>query len=202
MFLLASALLGLSGSIGSFIGSYGYIAIFILMVLEAASLPIPSEVVLPAIGYLAATGSLNVFGGFAVVILGGVAGMLLDYYIAYFLEKDVVYKHLSLFHIKKKTIEDFDRWFAKNGNFAVFITRLLPIVRGFINFPAGFAKMDMKKFLLYSVAGTVIWDVLLIAFGYYALAVDSASTIIVAIAAFGIVLYIVYKVALGKIRNK
>lgn len=203
MFLLVSALLGISGQIGSFIASYGYLALFLLVLLEAASLPIgPNEIVLPLAGYLAATGKMDFAYAFAIIILGQTIGMAINYYIAYFLEKDVVYKHLSLFHVKRKTLEDFDVWFAKNGSFTVFITRLLPVVRGLINFPAGFAKMELKRFFFYSIVGSVIWDISLMAFGYYALAVGNATILIFAIAVFGIALYVVYKVAIGKIRNK
>lgn len=151
----------------SIIAKYGYEALFALLVLEAASLPIPSEVILPVTGYLILQGLLNPFIAFAAIILGGLVGMAIDYYIAYLVGKDIVYRHLSLFHIKRERLEAFDKWFARNGPFTVFVARLMPVVRGLVNFPAGFAMMDQKKFYAYSLIGTVLWDILLMSFGYY-----------------------------------
>jgi len=201
MFDLGALSLGYS-AINALVAAYGYYAIFFLMLLEAASFPVPSEIVLPAVGYFAAMGTLNLELGFAAALLGSVAGMIIDYYIAYILDKEVVYKHLHFFHIKKETLLAFDSWFAKNGAFAVFVSRLLPLVRALINFPAGFAQMPMKKFLFYSIAGTLIWNVLLVAFGYYALSIDNAYEISALIGAFAVVLYLVYSLAMKKIRRK
>ena len=155
LFMLQSLLSFTYASVSAFIGTYGYIAIFALTAAEAA-LPIPSEVILPLVGYFGAIGEISVFVGFAVAILGSLVGMVADYYVAYFLEKDVVYKHLRLFHMKRSSVEAFDAWFAKNGKLTVFVSRLIPLVRALINFPAGFAKMRVREFLLYSLAGTII----------------------------------------------
>ena len=86
-------------------------------------------------------------------------GSVIDYAIGYYLGKEVVYKHLQLFHVKKHDLDNFDAWFAKNGIAAVFFTRFIPILRTVINFPAGFAKMNLKKFLSYTFAGVLIWDI-------------------------------------------
>ncbi|MGC9142277.1 MAG: DedA family protein [Candidatus Micrarchaeia archaeon] len=188
-------------SLSSLISEYGYIAVFVLMVLESASMPVPSEVVLPAIGYFSSKGLLNIYVATIVVYLSSFVGMAINYYIAYLLGKDVVYKHLHWFRIKKEDVEAFERWFNENGPFVVFISRLLPIVRGLINFPAGFALMDQKKFYLYSMAGAAIWDTLLILFGYYALSTSSITKLLVSIGIFGIVLYAVYKLAIKRIRG-
>lgn len=188
---LVAAIQGSSGAINGFITSYGYAAIFALLLLEAASLPIPSEVVLPAIGFFAASGDLSLYIALLVAFAGSMVGMAIDYYIAYFFEKDLVYKHLKAFHLTKEQLDGFDAWFAKNGPFAVFISRLLPILRGFINFPAGFAKMPIKKFYAYSVVSVAAWEVALVLFGYYALKVNVYLTL-VAIGAFAVVVYLLY----------
>jgi membrane protein DedA with SNARE-associated domain len=188
------------GTVTALISQYGYLAIFVLMVLEAAAFPIPSEVVLPAVGYLVAKGVVNPIIGFSAVIAGGIIGMTVDYYIAYFLGKDVVYKHLSFFHIKKEQLQNFDTWFASHGPFAVFVTRLVPLVRALINFPAGFAEMPIGRFLLFSISGTIIWDILLIAFGYYALAVNSVDIVAVSLAAFVLVLYVIYRYVMSHVK--
>ncbi|MFP3289530.1 MAG: DedA family protein [Candidatus Micrarchaeota archaeon] len=188
-------------ALSSFISSYGYFAILILMILESASMPIPSELLLPVTGYFAAKGILNIYIALVVVYISSFVGMAINYYIAYWLGKDVVYKHLHWFRIKKEDVEAFEKWFDKNGPFTVFISRLLPLVRGLINFPAGFALMNQKKFYAYSMAGSIIWDTALLLFGYYGLAANSITSVLIAISAFGIVLYIIYRVAISNIRK-
>ncbi len=186
--------------ITALVSQYGYLAILVLMLLEAAAFPVPSEVVLPAVGLLAAEGTLDPFITILAVIVGGIVGMGVDYYIAYFLGKDVVYKHLAVFHIRKERLDAFDSWFAKNGTFAVFIARLVPVVRALINFPAGFAQMPARKFFAYSIAGTLIWDVLLVAFGYYALSISSFPLVIASIFVFALALYLIYRFAMKRMR--
>jgi membrane protein DedA with SNARE-associated domain len=181
--------------ISSLIGRYGYLAIFILMLLESSSLPVPSEVVLPLAGLLAEKGLLSFPIALAAGFLGSAVGIALDYYIGYYLGKDVVYKHLRLFHISKESLDSFDRWFELNGGIAVFITRVVPIVRTFISFPAGFAKMNQKKFFLYSLSGALIWAIVLMLFGFYLLSANSAVIVLTAMGVFGIALYLLYRFA-------
>jgi membrane protein DedA with SNARE-associated domain len=198
---LLSLIKGSSNVISTFVKSYGYIAIFALMALESSSLPVPSEVVLPLAGLFAAQHILNFPLALIAAILGSVLGTVVDYAIGYFIGKDVVYKHLRFFHIKKESLDSFDRWFEKNGVAAVFFTRFVPVVRTFINFPAGFAKMPFKKFMAYSTVGIVIWDVVLMVFGFYVLSVNSAVVALAGIGVFAIVLYIIYKYAMKRMRK-
>ncbi len=196
MFLAVASILGSLGiHITNFIYSYGYLAIFVLMTLEYASLPIPSEVVLPLSGLLVAKGVFNPIAIFFVTFFAAIVGMAIDYYIAYFVGKDIVYKHLDKFHLKKGSVEAFDSWFARNGAFAVFIGRLIPEVRGLVSLPAGFAKMPLKKFFAYSLVGAVIWNIALISFGFYALNTSNIYLLLVSVALFAIVIYGLYRVA-------
>ncbi len=193
-------------SLSAFIHAYGYAAILGLMILESASLPVPSELLLPVAGYFSSQGSLYLPFTIVVVLIGSFVGMAINYYIAYFIGKDIVYKHLRLFHIKKESLDAFDRWFERNGAFAVFVSRMLPLVRGLINFPAGFALMDQRKFYSYSMLGAAIWDIALLLFGYafgtYAVSAQSNILIMsVAVAAFGIALYVIYRAAMSRIRG-
>jgi membrane protein DedA with SNARE-associated domain len=183
------------------VGKYGYLAIFILMILESATLPVPSEVVLPLAGLLAQRGLLSLPLGLLVAVVGSTIGMAIDYYIGYFIGKDVVYKHLRFFHISKASLDSFDRWFERNGDAGVFISRLFPVIRTVISFPAGFAKMEQKKFFLYSVVGTVIWDLVLMLFGFYLLSANRAVEVMAAVAVFGIVLYVLYRIANQRVRK-
>ncbi len=189
------------GEASTLVTAYGYPALFILMLLESAALPIPSEVVLPLAGLLAARGVFSVYLVLAIVLISGILGMAIDYYIAYFLGKDLVYKHLRRFHIKKESLDSFDKWFERNGAFTVFIGRLLPEIRGLVSFPAGFAAMPKKKFFAYSIAGTAIWDVALVSFGYYALNANNAYVVMVAVAAFAIVLYAIFRMATKRVKR-
>ena len=175
------------------LSKYGYIALFGLMVLESASLPIPSEVVLPVAGLLAARGlaGFNFYVALLVAVAAGIVGITIDYFIAYFVSKDVVYKHLQLFHIKRETLDGFDSWFNRNGVFAVFSMPMVPVLRGLVSFPAGFAAMPKKQFYAYSILGSLIWDVVLMSLGYYALQ-GSVTEIIAVIAIMGVALYALY----------
>ncbi|HUB92624.1 MAG TPA: DedA family protein [Candidatus Saccharimonadales bacterium] len=185
---------GTASVINGLIYSYGYLGVFLLMLLESASLPIPSEIILPAAGLLAAKGVFNVYLVFVVVLAAGVIGVTIDYYIAYYLGKEALYGHIRRLRVKKEHLEAFDEWFARNGAFTVFIGRLLPEVRGLVSLPAGFAAMPKKKFYAYSVAGMGIWDVALLTFGYYALNAHNIYIVMVAVAIFAIVIYALFRV--------
>lgn len=191
-----------SGSaISVLIHMYGYLAIFILMLLEGSSVPVPSEVVLPLAGLLSQNGTLNFYIAFIAAMAGSIGGLAIDYYIGYFLGKDVIYKHLEFFHIKKKDLDAFDKWFERNGIAAVFLSRLIPIVRTIMSFPAGIAKMNQRTFFGYSILGTFIWDLVLMLFGFYLLSAHSAVVIMGSIGAFAIVLYLIYAFAMRRMKN-
>src|SRR5580658_5821718 len=121
---ITSLVSGSYNTINTFIKTYGYIAIFVLMGLESSSLPIPSEVVLPLVGFFVAKGTLNFWLALLAAMLGSIVGSAIDYAIGYLIGKDIVYKHLKFFHIKKQSLDNFDRWFEKNGIAAIFLTRL------------------------------------------------------------------------------
>ncbi len=181
---------------------FGYLAIFGLMLLEGSSLPVPSEVVLPLAGLFAQKGLLDVYIAFFAALFGSIGGLAIDYYIGYFLGKEVVYKHLRLFHIRQESLDNFDRWFARNGTAAVFISRLIPVVRTFMSFPAGFARMNAKRFFSYSIIGTAIWDAVLLAFGYYFLSASSAVYVLTSIGVFAIIVYLLYHVFTRRIGRR
>src|ERR1019366_789956 len=138
----------------SLLTHYGYLALFVLMTLESASLPIPSEILLPAAGFLAARGYFNFGGALLISLIAGVLGIAIDYYIAYKLGRTFVYKHMHAFHVTKRQLNNFEAWFREEGNFTVFVTRLIPVVRGLISFPAGFAEMPLERFFFFSIAGS------------------------------------------------
>ncbi len=200
---LSSIIGGSQQFILSFISSNGYAALLVLMILESASLPIPSEIVIPTAGYLSAQGLLNPFVAFTVILIGSLIGIALDYGIGFYLGKDVVYKHLKLFRVKKESIDAFDSWFMRNGAFAVFVSRLIPEVRGLMSIPAGFARMPLKKFYAYSTIGIVVWNTVLMAFGFYLgkYAAKNAELLLVSVAAFIIALYAIYRYASKRMKS-
>ncbi|MEM3791145.1 MAG: DedA family protein [Candidatus Micrarchaeaceae archaeon] len=191
MFFLLSIFHLTYSSISHLISEYGYLSIFLLMVLESASLPIPSEILLPSVGFFSKEGILNPFLALLSVQAGSMVGVAIDYYIGMLIGKEIVVKHAARFGIKRERIEEVDEWFGRNGTLAVFIARMLPIVRGLISFPAGFAKMDQKKFYTFSFLGTLIWDSLLISFGYYFISY-SPTKLVEAISLLAIVISIIY----------
>lgn len=191
-----------ASGITSFIQSQGYLAILALMTLEGSSLPVPSEIIVPVAGLVSAQGLLNPFIAFSMVLIGSIIGLAVDYGVGYFIGKDVVYKHLQFFHVRKETLDGFDNWFTRNGAFAVFVTRFIPEIRALMSFPAGFAKMPLKKFFFWSILGNIIWDGALFAFGYYVLNVGSAAAVLASIGIFAIVLYLLYWYFMKKIRRE
>ncbi len=197
-FFTLSILATTYSSISALISEYGYIAIFGLMLLEGSSLPVPSEVVLPLAGLLVANHTLNFGLVYIAALLGSIAGLAVDYYIGYFLGKDVVYKNLKLFHIKQAQLDAFDKWFDRNGVSAVFFTRFIPVLRTIMSFPAGFAHMEQKRFFAYSIAGTAIYDIILIIFGIKALSTHNAVITLTSIGIFAIVLYSLYRYAMKR----
>ncbi len=186
----------------SLIHTYGYLGIVVLMILEGASLPIPSEVIAPAAGFLSARGVFSFPVAFIAVLLGNTVGIAIDYTIGYYIGKKVVYNNLHRFRIKKSTLKAFDAWFNRNGAFAVFISRLIPEVRGLMSFPAGFAKMPLKKFFFWSILGSAIWDIVLMLFGYYVVSTSSVAIEVGALAIFIVILYFIYKTFMSSVRGK
>ncbi len=199
---ISSILSGATSVIISIIQSYGYLGIFGLMLLEGSSLPLPSEVIIPLAGYFSAQGLLSLPLAFTAVLAGSIGGLLVDYYIGFFLGKGVVYKHLRFFHVRQETLDNFDAWFNRNAVAAVFLTRFVPEIRTLMSIPAGFAKMPMRKFLAYSIAGNLIWDTTLILFGYYLYTAQSNIAVVLgAIGIFAILMYVIFRYALKSMKK-
>lgn len=142
-----------------------YVGIFILMTLESALLPIPSEITMPFSGFLAQQGKLNFW---LIVVVGTVAnlvGSLIAYSIGYLLEETVLTGLIRKYgKFILVTIEDYNhayQWFSKYGDKIIFISRLLPAVRTVISLPAGVFRMDLKKFIVYTTVGCFIWSTFL-----------------------------------------
>ena len=140
------------------ISNTGYLGIFFLMVAESALIPIPSEIIMPFSGYLASTGKLNPI----LIILAGAVGNLVGSLVAYFigvkLGREFIVKYGKYILLKKSHLEWTESYFKKYGDRSTFVSRLLPVIRTYISLPAGVAKMNLKKFVIYTFAGSIIWS--------------------------------------------
>jgi membrane protein DedA with SNARE-associated domain len=150
------------------IASLGYGGVFGLMILEASSLPIPSEMILPFAGWCVHLGDMDFGITLAVATIAAVIGSLIDYYIGLkgvqILTK---YRILGRAVFSESQVKVAANYFTRYGSIMVFVGRLIPVVRTLISFPAGAVKMNLTKFIAYTLAGCVLWNGLLISVGYY-----------------------------------
>ena len=151
-----------------------YWTITLLMAIDSSFIPFPSEVVVPPAAYKAASGSgdLNVFLVILFATIGANIGALINYYLAYFVGRPIVYSfansrfgHMCL--ISEEKVKQAEEYFDKHGALSTFIGRLIPAVRQLISIPAGLAKIKLSTFLLYTTLGAGIWNAILAAIGYY-----------------------------------
>jgi membrane protein DedA with SNARE-associated domain len=156
-----------SGFLTSFL-NLGYGGLFILMTLESASLPIPSEVVLPLAGYAAYLGKMNLWLAIADGTLALIAGALIDYYLALKLGRPVVYRLLGRFGVSSARLDDAERWMSSKGASTVFIARFVPGLRSVISIPAGLFRMRLRTFVVLTSVGSFLWSFVLIYIGYSA----------------------------------
>jgi membrane protein DedA with SNARE-associated domain len=143
-----------------FIGSAGEAAVFLLMVLESACIPIPSEAIMLFAGFSVAKGELTLFGIVAAGVLGNLVGSWIAYAVGYYGRIDLLEKN-KLIHISPKHLKWADDWFSRYGSLTVFFSRMLPIIRTFISLPAGVAKMPFWRFSAYTLLGSIPWVLML-----------------------------------------
>ncbi len=151
---------------------YGYVGVFFLILLENIFPPIPSEVILLFGGFMTTYTSLNIFGMVLFSTLGSVIGAILLYYIGKIFNKERLKKLISgrigkVLRLKAKDIEVADKWFDEKGNKTVFFCRFIPIVRSLISIPAGMSEMPKTKFIVYTLMGSFLWNIILIYVGSF-----------------------------------
>ena len=139
-----------------FIGSAGVVAVFGLMILESACIPVPSEAIMLFAGFSVSEGNLTLFGVVTAGVLGNLAGSWVAYAVGYYGRLDLLEKN-KLIHISPKHLKWADDWFERYGAATVFFSRMLPIVRTFISLPAGVAKMPFGRFSAYTLVGSIPW---------------------------------------------
>lgn len=156
-----------------FIDNAGYWLVFLFMVIESSFLPFPSEVVVPPAAYLAVTkGDMNIFLIVLVATAGAVVGALVNYFLAVWLGRPIVYAfansrfgHACL--IDQAKVEKAERYFDEHGAISTFIGRLIPAVRQLISIPAGLARMNIGKFVIFTALGAMVWNCILAGLGYW-----------------------------------
>jgi membrane protein DedA with SNARE-associated domain len=147
-----------------FIGSAGEFAVFVLMTLESACIPVPSEAIMLFAGFSVSKGELTLFGIVAAGVLGNLVGSWIAYAAGYYGRLDLLEKN-RLIHVSPKHLKWADDWFARYGDATVFFSRMLPIIRTFISLPAGVAKMPFWRFTALTLAGCVPWVLMLALIG-------------------------------------
>jgi membrane protein DedA with SNARE-associated domain len=147
-----------------FIGSAGVVAVFVLMTLESACIPVPSEAIMLFAGFSVSEGELTMFGIVAAGVLGNLVGSWIAYAVGYYGRLDLLERN-KLVHISPKHLKWADDWFERYGSATVFFSRMLPIVRTFISLPAGVAKMPFWRFTAYTLAGCIPWVLMLALIG-------------------------------------
>lgn len=155
-----------------YMANLNYFTIALLMVIESSFIPFPSEVIIPFAAYKAAQGGLNVFGVVLAGTAGAIVGALVNYYLALYLGRPIVYrlaesKFGKLLLLSEAKIVHAEDYFVRNGKLSTFIGRLVPAVRQVISIPAGLARMNMRDFIIYTLAGAGIWNIILAVIGYF-----------------------------------
>jgi len=155
--MVAAILEFLARFIIDFISQAGYLGIVLLMGIESACIPLPSEVIMPFSGYLVHAGRFSLIG----VALAGAFGCNLGSFVAYYVGawggRPLAERYGRYLLVTRHDLETADHWFARYGDWAVFFSRLLPVVRTFIALPAGIARMNLLRFNAYTFLGSLPW---------------------------------------------
>jgi membrane protein DedA with SNARE-associated domain len=143
------------------ISTFGYTGILLTMAIESACIPLPSEIIMPFSGYLVTTGQFSMLGVTLAGAIGNVLGSIAAYYAGMWGGRPLVERYGPYVLISHHDLDIADRWFAKYGEAAVFFSRMLPVVRTFISLPAGIARMNFPRFVLFTFVGALPWCYLL-----------------------------------------
>ena len=143
------------------ISTLGYGGVVLLMAIESANIPLPSEVIMPFSGFLVTKGELNLWLVGLAGAVGCTVGSIFSYYLGKWGGRPLIEKYGKYILISHHDLDLADRWFKKKGEMTVFVGRLLPVIRTFISFPAGISEMNFPRFVVYSFLGSFPWSLLL-----------------------------------------
>ncbi len=155
--MIAKIITILSSFIVATISTLGYSGVVLLMAIESACIPLPSEIIMPFSGYLVSTGEMNLWGVAVAGAVGCVLGSLVAYWVGMYGGRPFIEKYGRYILLSRHDLDIADRWFGKYGEIIVFVSRLLPAIRTFIAFPAGVARMNLPRFVIYTFAGSLPW---------------------------------------------
>lgn len=145
-----------------YIDLWGYTGILLGMALESACIPVPSELIFGFAGYLVYLGRLDFTLAVTAGVVGGLFGSIIAYLVGYYGGQPFVTQYGKYILLSQGHVELAQKWFDQYGLKATFFSRLLPVVRTFISLPAGFAKVNFAKFILYTLLGSIPWTVALV----------------------------------------
>ncbi|MGL4818757.1 MAG: DedA family protein [Bacilli bacterium] len=155
--------------ITNFMEAYGYVGVFLLIMLENIFPPIPSEVILTFGGFMTTTTSLSIYGVIVASTAGSVVGAVILYQIGRYMNRNRMTKFIArwghILRLKVDDVEKAERWFERYGVWTVFFCRFIPLIRSLISIPAGMAQMSFWLFFFFTTLGTVIWNTVLIVIG-------------------------------------
>jgi membrane protein DedA with SNARE-associated domain len=144
-------------AVTNLIGDHGIPAVFFLMILESACLPVPSEVIMLFAGYLVSIHSMSLAGAVAAGVAGNIVGSWIAWAVGMSGGRVLLERHGRYVHITPERLDMADRWFERRGERIVLIARCLPIIRTFISLPAGVARIPFWRFTIYTAIGCVPW---------------------------------------------
>ena len=145
----------------SVISTMGYGGIVLLMAIESACIPLPSEIIMPFAGFLVFKGEMNLWLVALAGAIGCVVGSIPAYYVGMFGGRPLAEKYGKYILLSKRDLDYADHLFERHGEIIIFLARMLPAIRTFIAFPAGVVRMNMPKFIFYTFVGSFIWCALL-----------------------------------------
>jgi len=149
------------------ISDSGYLGVGFLMTLESACLPIPSEIIMPFSGYLVVLGRFSLWFVIIWGTIGNLLGSIIAYSIGFYGGRPFIERYGKYVLIRREELDKSQRFFEKHGSLSIFFSRLLPVIRTFISFPAGISKMPFWKFCLYTLIGSLFWSALLSYIGVF-----------------------------------
>ncbi len=145
----------------------GYPGIVVLMAVESSILPLPSELVMPPAGYLAAKGEMSFVLAVACGVLGSILGALANYGLAHWLGRAFFLRRGKYVLITERALDRSERYFAAHGEISTFLGRMLPVVRHLISIPAGIAGMHLGRFVVFTGLGALVWCTILTWIGWF-----------------------------------
>jgi membrane protein DedA with SNARE-associated domain len=148
------------------IGDMGYLGILLLMAMESSLFPIPSELVVPPAGYLASQGQMNIWLVIFFSTLGSLMGALFNYALAYYFGRPWILRYGKYFLIPPDKFARVESFFLKHGEISTFTGRLIIVVRHLISLPAGLSRMNLVRFIVFTLVGSLIWVFILAYIGY------------------------------------